>query len=127
MNLAHNHQGLLTGLTNAYGEIYRSVFDVRDRAIWQKSSAGVWTTNTFDGLDRVLTSLTAIGNAERFGYGPAGLVAYTNQMDEITRWVHDADARLLRVTNQNQEVLQFAYNPANNLTNLFDGKNAYFT
>jgi RHS repeat-associated protein len=119
----YNNQGDFTGLTNAYGPIYQAIYDIRDRPMWVENNAGVWTTNTYDALDRLLTRQTAVGNAERFGYGTTGLVAYTNQIDDITRSLNDPAGRLILLTNQNQEVLQFAYDPASNLTNMIDGKN----
>jgi len=123
VNVGYNNQGKLVGVTNAFGEIYRAILDIRDRPMWVKNSTGIWTTNTYDALDRVLTRLTAVGNAERFGYGATGLNAYTNQIDQITQLLNDSAGRLVIRTNQNLEVLQFAYDPASNLTNMIDGKN----
>jgi RHS repeat-associated protein len=123
LGVGYNNQGLPISINNAFGEIYRTVADIRDRSMWTKNPAGVWVTNTFDPLDRVSTRQIALGNSEGFGYGPAGLLAYTNQLGQVTRWAYDAGRRNVAQTNQNQEVLQFAYDPRDNLTNTVDGKN----
>ena len=121
LGVAYNNQGLPISVNNAFGEIYRAVADIRDRTMWMKNPSGVWVTNTFDPLDRLFTRQLAVGS-EGYGYGPAGLISYTNQLGQVTRFGYDAGRRLTAHTNQNQEVLKFAYDPRDNQTNMIDGK-----
>ncbi len=59
---------------------------------------------------------------EAFTYSTRGLVNYTNQLGRFVHYGYDAARRQTLETNANNEVLQYKYDPAGNLTNLLDGK-----
>ena len=118
-----NNQGLLYAVSNAFGQEKRITFDIEDRPVTNIDANGVMLTNTFDKLGRVLTRTYPDNGVERFGYSPAGLVAYTNQLNQITRYVYDAARRKTAETNANLEVTRFTYSPASDLLTLADGKN----
>ncbi len=55
-------------------------------------------------------------------YNALGLTNYTDALGHVTTLVRDTAGRLVYATNANSEVLQFAYNAANELLALTDGK-----
>ena len=120
---AYNNQGLLTTVSNAAGRLESIIYDVRDRPIQITDANNVTRSNTFDNLDRTLTVSWPGGTTERFGYSASGLIAYTNQDNQVTRYQRDAASRLTAVTNANLEVNRFSYNPSGQITNLLDGLN----
>ena len=72
-------------------------------------------TNVFDNANRVLSRGATDGGAEQFGYSASGLIAYTNQLGKVTRYVYDAARRKTFETNAFPATLQFKYDPANHL------------
>jgi len=119
----YNNQGLLYAVSNAFGQVKAIVFDIEDRATNSTDANGVEVDTTYDDLGRPLTRTYPDNGVERFGYSPAGLIAYTNQLGKVTRYGYDAAGRKTAETNANQEVTQFSYNPAGDLLTLTDGKN----
>ncbi len=119
----YNNQGLVTNVYNALGAEQAVVYDILDRPIRVTDANGVTVTNTFDALGRLLTRTWPDGGVEHFGYSARGLVAYTNQSGEITRFAYDAARRLVAVTNANHEVVRYTNDAAGNLLSLTDGKN----
>jgi RHS repeat-associated protein len=119
----YNNQGLLYAVSNAFGEVRGIVFDIEDRTTSRTDTDGVEIVTTYDDLGRPLTRTYPDEGVERFGYSPAGLIAYTNQVGKVTRYGYDAAGRKTAETNANQEVTQFTYNAAGDLLTLTDGKN----
>ncbi|HTI70827.1 MAG TPA: RHS repeat-associated core domain-containing protein [Candidatus Limnocylindria bacterium] len=119
--LAYNNQGLLTNISNSAGRVAGTVYDSRDRPVQVASSGGAVITNTFDLLDRLLKRQLPVGNAESFGYQPAGWIAYTNQIGKVSLQSYNESGLVLNLTNANLEITRFAYDPVGNLTNLLDG------
>jgi RHS repeat-associated protein len=118
-----NNQGLITAVSNAYGRVMCVLWDVRDRPVEVTDANGLTVTNTFDNLDRlVLRSWPGAGN-EGFLWSTNGLIAYTNQDHQVTRFVRDLAGRLTAVTNANLEFTLFGYNAAGELITLTDGLN----
>lgn len=118
-----NNQGLFTGSSNAFGLLASRGYDIYDRVTNIIDANGVSLTNTFDYLGRLLTRTYPDTANEKFGYAPAGLVAYTNQLGFTNFYAYDAAGRKTFATNANGELMQFQYSPAGDLTNLVDGKN----
>jgi YD repeat-containing protein len=56
-------------------------------------------------------------------YTPRGLTNIVDALNHATWFVRDAAGRLQYQTNANNEVLQFTYNPADEILTLTDGKN----
>ena len=118
----YNNQGLLTSVTNAFGLEHKTVYDIEDRPWTVMDANGVTFTNTYDGLDRLLTRSAPDGGIEKFLYTARGLVAYTNQLSKVWRYEYDAGSRKIAETNANLEVIRYTYNTAGDLRTLTDGK-----
>jgi RHS repeat-associated protein len=109
-------QVLLTQQFDEYGRLTNSV----DRN-------SVTTAQGYDFLNR-LTTRQSFGNfsaqtgQEIFNYSPLGLTNYIDQLGHQTKYVRDLAGRVLYQTNANNELLQFTYNPADELLTLTDGK-----
>ena len=118
----YNNQGLRTNTSNAYGTEQGTIFDIEDRPIYVTDANTVTITNTYDSMGRLSTRTQPDGGVERFGYSARGLIAYTNQLTNITFYAYDEASRKTFETNANLQVIQFRYDPSGNLTNLIDGK-----
>lgn len=120
--LSYNNQGLVTAVSNAFGPVLRVLYDIRDRPVQVTDAAAVTVTNTFDNLDRIIRRDWPDGGVERSVYSAAGLIAYTNQLGQPTRYGYDPGRRLIALTNANQEIIRATYDSADNLLTLIDGK-----
>lgn len=118
---SYNNQGLLTGMSSAYGSKLAVTFDDEDRPLYTKDANGVTVTNTYDLLGRVLTRGYPDGGVEGFAYSTRGMLAATNQIGFVTEFGLDQVGRKNFETNANNERLQYYYNAAGDLTNLIDG------
>ena len=118
-----NNQGLLLTSSNALGRIFLTTYDLLDRATNTVDANGVTVTNSFDNFSRLLTRGYPDGGLEKFGYSVLGLIAYTNQLDQVTRYGYDIAGRKIAETNANSEVVQLTYSGAGDLRTLTDGKN----
>lgn len=119
----YNHQGLIVAVSNAFGRVQGTVFDIEDRPISVTDANGITVTSAFDALGRVLSRSYPDGGVEKLQYSARGLIGYTNQLGHVTKSTYDEAGRKIAETNANNEVTQFKYDPAGNLTNLIDGKN----
>ena len=119
----YNNQGLLVTVSNSFGLEKSITYDINDRPTSIIDANGIEVDLTYDALGRLLTRTYPDGGVERFGYGPAGLLAYTNQLSSKTYYGYDAARRKTAETNANQEITRFYYDPSGSLTNLVDGKN----
>ncbi len=117
-----NNQGLLFAVSNAFGQVSAATYDILDRSTNTVDANGVSVNMTYDDLGRMLTRSYPDTGTERFGYSPAGMIAYTNQLTNVTYYGYDAAGRKIAETNANLQVMQYAYDAANHLTNLTDAK-----
>jgi len=116
-------QSLPALANNATGQVFSVVYDKRDRSSLLTNSVGVAFSNNFDNLGRLLTRTWLQTNAsESYSYTTNGLANYTDRLANTNRFARDAARRLLFVTNANQQVTSFTYNPAGDLLTLLDGK-----
>jgi YD repeat-containing protein len=83
---------------------------------------GVTSTIVYDNLDRVISRSFTGGGAEGFLYSARGLIAYTNQLGQVTRYGLDALGRKVAETNANSQVTRYTYSPAGDLVMLVDPK-----
>jgi RHS repeat-associated protein len=121
VQLAYNNQGLATRLATANGTLRQTIYDALNRPISSTDANGVTVTNQFDAINELLNRTWPDGISEGYGYNAAGLIAYTNRDQKVTRFGRDGAGRLTSVTNANTEVTQFGYDSLNNLTSLIDG------
>ena len=118
-----NNQSLVFAVSNAIGLVQSTTFDILDRTQTNVDANGVIIAFTYDNLNRLLTRTFPDTGAEHFGYSTLGLVAYTNQLNQLTHYGYDAALRKTAETNANLEVSQYRYSPAGDLLTLTDGKN----
>jgi RHS repeat-associated protein len=88
----------------------------------------VTTSTGYDFLDRLVTRQNfgtdgKFTGQEKFAYSALGLTNYTDPLTHHTTFGRDASGRVLYETNANTEVLQYTYNPSDELLTLTDGKN----
>ena len=123
--------GLLFKLADVYlnaNQLLALSFDEYGRVTSSTDRNYVQTQFGYDFLDR-LVSRQSFGSdgtqtgQEGFAYNSLGLTCYTDQLGHLTTYVRDAAGRVLYETNANNQVLQFTYNPADELSTLTDGKN----
>jgi len=118
-----NNQGLQFASTNAFGLVANQSFDILDRVTNAVDQNGVVVVTTYDTLNRMLTRTYPDGGVERYGYSAAGLVAYTNQLTNVTYYGYDPARRKIAETNALGNVTQYAYDEASDLTALTDQDN----
>ncbi|MGI8966412.1 MAG: RHS repeat-associated core domain-containing protein, partial [Limisphaerales bacterium] len=121
---SYNNLGLLTRITNGLSAVERSVvYDIENQPIYVTDANGVTVTNSYDALGRLQTRTYPDSGVERFGYSARGLIAYTNQLNFVTRYVYDEASRKTYETNANLEIIRYTNNAAGDLLSLTDGKN----
>lgn len=123
LQLGYNIQGLITTVSNAYGQLERTRYDAADRPVEITDAHGVTVANHYDLLDRITQRTRLDGFGEQYGWSTNGLIAYTNRNQEVTRYHRDAAGRLLAITNANLEVTRVQLNSRGQATDLFDGLN----
>jgi RHS repeat-associated protein len=116
-----NNQGLVVTVSNAAGAVRGIAFDINDRPTNFAYGNGVMVTNSYDSLGRMAVRAIVGGGVESFGYTPAGLVLYTNQLGYVTTNGYDAEQRKTAETNADGQVKQYGYNAAGDLISLTDG------
>jgi len=132
LQLLYYMHGFENEVQSAYwgnGQLLYQQFDEYGRVTFTQDRDWLVTTNAYDFLDRLVVR-QSFGNRnnyssglESFAYDDRGLASYTDQLGQPTVFVRDAVGRILYETNANNEVLQFTYNPADELLSLTDGKN----
>ncbi len=115
-----NNQGLLTVSSNAAGQVRAVSYDVLDRPTNTVDANGATISMTYDSLNRVLTRSYPDGGSELFGYTAFGLIAYTNQLTNVTYYGYDAERRKIAETNALNNFTQYAYDSASDLISLTD-------
>jgi RHS repeat-associated protein len=121
LQFTYNNQGLPTSIASANGTLRQTIYDALNRPISITDANGGTVTNQFDAINELLTRTWPDTISEGYGYNAAGLIAYTNRDQNVTRYGRDGAGRLTSVTNANTEVTQFAYDSLNNITSLVDG------
>lgn len=119
---AYSLQGLMVQRKGAGGVLGSVVLDALDRATNTTGNAGLLTKVAYDNLDRPVSVIHPDTTQELLLYGPAGLVAYSNQLQQITRYGYDSGGRMTVETNANLEITRYTYTPSGLLTNLLDGR-----
>jgi RHS repeat-associated protein len=122
-----NNQGLICARYNSGGQVSGITFDIKDRPQDVLDANNMIVTNGYDAVSRLLARGYPDGGVETFGYLPAGMFAYTNQLNLTNFFGYDAGSRKIFETNANAEVIGYTYNPASDLLTLTDGKNQITT
>jgi RHS repeat-associated protein len=117
-----NNQGLLYAASNSAGQTTMRSFDVKDQVTNSVDMNGVSVSTTYDNLGRTVTRSYPDTGTERFGYSAFGLVAYTNQLANITHYGFDAARRKIAETNALTQITQYGYDSAGDLISLTDAK-----
>ena len=120
----YNNQGLVVGVTNSFGRVQGTAYDILDRATNTVDANGVSVSMTYDNLNRIRTRTYPDTGVESFGYTPnySGMTSYTNQLGQTNFYVYDVAGRKTAETNANSEVTQFTYSGAGDLLTLTDAK-----
>jgi RHS repeat-associated protein len=122
-------ENLLQTADMGTGQLFTRQFDPRGRIYQEVNRNAVTVTNGYDFLDRLIARryIGSDGSTqtglESFNYNWLGLTNYVDQLGHVTAFVRDASGRVTSETNANNEVLQFTYNPFDELLTLTDGKN----
>ncbi len=125
----YNNQGLLTAVSNAVGQISKTVYDVKDQPTSVTDANGITVTQTFDNLGRVQTRTYPDSGLEAFGYtfNVSNLTSYTNQLGKVWTYAYDAAGRKTNEVGVGVYTNSFTYKPAGDLLTLKDGKNQVTT
>jgi RHS repeat-associated protein len=110
------------------GYLMQRTFDNYGRLATMTDRNGVTVTNAYDPLGRLTNHVTLDiygyqSNSVSYAYTARGLTNSTDELGHQTWFVYDAAGRSLSQTNANNELLQFTYNPADQMLTLKDGKN----
>lgn len=110
--------------TDADGDLWKATFDPRDLVTNAVNRLGVPVVRRFDERGRLAAQALGGNPAELFHYGPAGLIAHTNENGGLHRtlFARDGLGRVVAETNANLEVTRYQYDGAGHLTNLVDGR-----
>jgi RHS repeat-associated protein len=108
--------------------LFSREYDIYGRVLQEEDRNSVTVTNNYDFLDR-LTAREYIGaypgtttsGLESFAYSWLGLTNYLDQLGQMTIYLRDSSGRVTAEKDANNEVLQFSYNPENELLTLMDG------
>lgn len=117
-----NNQGLVYAASNYFGQVFKHTLDIDDRIATNVDANGVSTVMTYDTMGRILARTYPDNGVEHFVYTNGTLIAYTNQLTNLTHYGYDAALRKTFETNANNEVTKFSYNGAGDLLTLTDGK-----
>jgi RHS repeat-associated protein len=102
-------------------------FDEYGRVTNSTDGNGVTVTNDYDFLNRMIArqafgpSGAIESGPEAFVYDALGLTNYFDPLGRLTVYVRDGAGRVVYQTNANNEVVSYAYNPADEMLSLIDG------
>ena len=128
----YSNQGLPIASSNAFGQVFKSIYDHKNRATNSVSADGVGIDQTFDNLNRLLTRKWPDNGIEKFFYTPRGLTNYTDQLTNITHFYYNEAGWLTKRLNLTSagtpvETNRFEYQQSGDLLRLYDGKNQLTT
>jgi RHS repeat-associated protein len=125
MACTYNNQGLLTTISNAVGQVAAYTYDIDDRITNDIDVNDISVNASYDNLNRLLTRSYSDGSVEKFGYtvNAVGPTSYTNQIGNVALLRYDALNRTTNEVYAGMTTNKFAYNGANDLLTLTDGKN----
>ena len=127
--LKHGTQDLLQAADIDAKAMFIRQFDEYGRTTNNMDRNGKFTSFSYDYLDRMTNRMVIDpGNViapavETFAYNSRGLLSYIDALGKSSKFGRDTTGRILFETNANNEVLQFTYNPSDEMLTLTDGKN----
>ena len=116
---------------NAYlggQQILVNGFDDYGRLVGTLDRNSITVSNSYDLVNRLVTRVTfdwylTPYATNMYNYSARGLTNIVDALNHATWFARDVAGRLQYQTNANNEVMQFTYNPADELLSLIDGKN----
>ena len=120
----YNNQGLVTAVSNAFGQVQFVQSDILDRITNRVDANGVGVGSTYDNLNRVLTRTYPDNGTEQFVYtaNVSGPTSYTNQVGNAVLYAYDPAGRKTNEVYQGVTTNRFSFSPAGDLLTLTDGK-----
>jgi RHS repeat-associated protein len=125
----HGMQDLIdTANIDAKLQFFRH-FDEYGRTTNNMDRNGQFTSFSYDYLDRMTNRMvTDPANVippavDTFVYNARGLMSYIDALGKSSKFGRDTTGRIMFETNANNEMLQFTYNPSDEMLTLTDGKN----
>jgi RHS repeat-associated protein len=109
-------------------QIVANQYDQYGRLLTTLDRNGITVSNSYDLVDRLITRITLDQGSTPYAtnsyvYTAQGLTNTVDALNHTNWFVRDVVGRLLFQTNANNELLQFTYNPADEIQSLVDGKN----
>ena len=114
--------------TSPDGYLLQRSVDKYGRVVRIQNRNGVTVTNGYDVLGRVVTrskgdAFTNPSGIQTNSYSARGLTKFVDALGHTNSLGYDVKGRLISETNANGDVLTFAYNAADEMLTLTDGKN----
>jgi RHS repeat-associated protein len=125
LTTSYDNLGRVVARQNALGLVEGIGYDRNDRVLVRTNSGGLIMTNSFDAIGRVLVR-RALGDSGLESYGYTAnykeATSYTNQVGSVTTWAYDKAQRKTNEVIVGLLTNSFAYSPADDMTELYDGK-----
>ncbi len=117
----YNSTGDLTTIINADGKVAASfTYDAFDRVKTYTDSQGWTVAYDYDAANRVTRATYLDGTTEEYTYDRLDLASYKDRQGHLWRYAHDADRRLVSVTDPLGQVTKYAYYEDGALKSLTD-------
>jgi RHS repeat-associated protein len=117
----YNATGDLTRIINADGKVAASfTYDSFDRVASYTDSEGWEVDYAYDAANRLTKAVYPDGTSEQYTYDKLDLASYKDRQGHIWRYVHDADRRLISVTDPLGHVTRYTYYEDGTLKSLTD-------
>ena len=108
---------MLTAVSNAFGQVQSTTYDILDRATNTVDANGVSVATTYDNLNRPLNRSYPDNGVEHWGYtsNVSGATGYTNQIGNVVTYAYDAMSRKTNEVYVGVTTNSFAYDGAGDL------------
>lgn len=118
-----NAFGEIVRITDAAGNVFGFVYDVRGRCIEKADGYGKKTRFFYDGKNQLIKTIDRMGHATTYAYDAAGnCVRITNASGTILTARYDQSGRLLQKTQHPSAVSErYEYDGADRITKIYRG------
>jgi YD repeat-containing protein len=121
----YNNQGLLTSVENQQGTLLSIKYNALDHPVEVLQPNGVTVANTFNAAGQLLTRTNPDGGEQEWTYNQRGLSTFefetVNNVFKTTTYLRDELGRVTKTTTANGEEIEYAYDEASSITDLWDG------